>query len=203
MQIVNPRPEPSEPPQLHSAAINNLRFIRDTMEGASAFTAVPGWAMVIVGLTALATSAITAQQASSAEWVRTWIGEAALAVAIASVGMILKVRRQGKALTSRPGRKFVTNLLPPLVASALLTGAIYHAGLVAVLPGLWLLLFGTGVVTGGAFSIKAAPVMGLSFMALGAAALFAPWEWETWFMAAGFGGLHILFGALIAWRHGG
>src|SRR6058998_3700891 len=116
MQIVNPRAEPSEPPQLHSAAISNLRFIRDTMEGASSFTAVPGWAMVIVGLTALATSAITAQQMSNAEWVRTWIAEAALAVAIASVGMILKVHRQGKALTSRPGRKFVTNLLPPLIA---------------------------------------------------------------------------------------
>src|SRR5437867_3601138 len=109
MQIVNPRAEPSEPPQLHSAAINNLRFIRDTMEGASAFTAVPGWAMVIVGFTALATSMITAQQASSLEWVRTWIVEAALALAIASGGMALKIRRQGKALTSRPGRKFVTN----------------------------------------------------------------------------------------------
>ena len=117
--------------------------------------------------------------------------------------MALKVRRQGKALTSRPGRKFVTNLLPPLIASALLTGAMYQAGLIGVLPGLWLLLFGTGVVTGGAFTVKAAPVMGYSFMALGAAALFAPWEWATWFMAAGFGALHIVFGALIAWRHGG
>ena len=96
-----------------------------------------------------------------------------------------------------------TNLLPPLIASALWTGAMYQAGLIGVLPGLWLLLFGTGVVTGGAFTVKAAPIMGYSFMALGAAALFAPWEWATWFMAAGFGALHIVFGALIAWRHGG
>jgi len=176
MHFLSSPPRISEPPELRSAAINNLRFIRDTMEGASAFTAVPGCAMVIVGFTALATSVITAQQTSSVEWFRTWITEAGLAVAIASLGMALKVRRQGKALTSRPGRKFVTNLLPPLIASALLTGAMYQAGLIGVLPGLWLLLFGTGVVTGGAFTVKAAPVMGYSFMVLGEPALLIPWK---------------------------
>ena len=63
--------------------------------------------------------------------------------------------------------------------------------------------FGPGVVTGGAFSVRTVPVMGMAFMALGAVALVAPAGWRDVLLAAGFGGLHILFGLFIAWRHGG
>jgi hypothetical protein len=195
-------PDPAEPPHLHTVAMNNLRFIRDTMEGASSFTAVPGCGMVAIGLTALAAAAIAEGQAP-AGWVRTWVAEAVLAVVIGAFGTVWKTRRLGKPLVSRPGRKFATSLVPPLVAGALLTVAVYQGGLVGVLPGLWLLLFGAGVVTGGAFSVRVVPVMGLGFMALGVVALGSPAGWGNWLMAAGFGGLHILFGAVIAREHGG
>ena len=33
--------------------------------------------------------------------------------------------------------------------------------------------------------------------------LFGPASWGNWCMAAGFGGLHVAFGALIAWKYGG
>ena len=203
MAVLNRAPDPAEPPQLHAVAIDNLRFIRDTIEGASSFTAVPGFGMVAIGLTALATAAIADRQLSDAGWIRTWIAEAVLAVVIGAAGTVLKARHQGKPLVSPPGRRFAAGLVPPLLAGALLTIAVYRGGLVDVLPGLWLLLFGAGVVTCGAFSVRAVPVMGLGFMVLGAAALFSPAGWGDWFMAAGFGGLHILFGALIARRHGG
>ena len=62
---------------------------------------------------------------------------------------------------------------------------------------------GTAVITGGAFSVSIVPVMGLSFLALGALEIFAPAAWVNYFMAAGFGGLHIVFGGIIARRHGG
>jgi hypothetical protein len=84
-----------------------------------------------------------------------------------------------------------------------LTAVLLKAGLFGALPGVWLLLYGTGVVTGGAFSVRTVPVMGLGFMVLGSAALLAPAAWGDAMMACGFGGLHIVFGSVIAWRHGG
>jgi hypothetical protein len=180
-----------------------LRFIRETMEGAAYFTAVSGLGEMAVGATALGAAYLAARQGSFQGWLATWLGEALLAFLITTGAVVWKARRAEVSLFSTPGRRFVLGLLPPLFAGALLTGVLLVSGMVAVLPGVWLLLYGTGVVTGGAFSVRTVPVMGLGFMALGAVALVAPPSWGDAMMAAGFGGLHLVFGAFIAWRHGG
>jgi hypothetical protein len=191
-----------EVPGLHDRALDNLRFIRETMEKASSFTAVPGWGGVGMGVTALAASMVASRQTGDA-WLGVWLVAALVAVGIGAWATERKARRNGVALFRGPGRKFALSLLPPLLAGALLTGPLYQAGLLTVLPPLWLLCYGTAVVTGGAFSVPIVPVMGASLMMLGTVALFCPASWGNWFMAAGFGGLHILFGILIARRHGG
>jgi hypothetical protein len=90
-----------------------------------------------------------------------------------------------------------------MVAGLLLTVAFYQADLVRLLPGAWLLLYGAAVTNAGAFSVRIVPAMGLCFMLCGAGALFSPAAWGNAYMAAGFGGLHLLFGFVIARRHGG
>lgn len=203
MSAANPLPDFDDPPQLRLRAMDNLRFIRATMEGAASFTAVPGRGIAAIGVSALAAAAIARQAASPAEWVLTWLAEAGLALVIGVASMAWKARSQRQPLVSRPGRRFGVSLAPPILVAALLTLVLFNAGLVAPLPGMWLLLFGTGVLAAGAVSVKTVPAMGLSFGLLGAAALFAPPTWGNWFMAAGFGGLHIVFGSIIAVRHGG
>jgi hypothetical protein len=192
-----------EPPALHDRAMDNLRFIRETMERASSFTAVPGWGGVLMGATALCASFVAAMQTTRNLWLATWVVEALLALVIGGWAMDRKARRAETQVLSGPGRKFAFSYSPPILVGVLLTVVLYRAGLVNALPGTWLLLYGTGVVTGGAFSVKIVPVMGICFMLLGAVALFAPATWGTYLMAVGFGGLHILFGFIIARRHGG
>ena len=198
-----PKGPPGPPLALHDRAIENLRFIRETMERAGSFTAVPGWGQVGIGATALLAAWIAAQQPTIARWVAVWMVEAVLSLALGVWAGSRKSRAAGMPLFSGPGRRFALSLTPPLAAGALLTTVLFGSGSVAVLPGMWLLLFGTAIVTGGAFSVRIVPVMGLCFMLFGALALFSPSGWGNAWMAAGFGGLHILFGIAIARRHGG
>ena len=181
----------------------DLRFIRDTMERSSAFTAVSGWGQVLLGGTAVAAAWIAARQVSPFAWLRVWLAEGLLAVAIGLLSCTWKANWRCLPLFSGPARKVILGLAPPLVSGAFLTFLLFRAGLQSALPATWLLLYGAGIMTGGAFSVPIVPVMGVCFMLLGGLAVLGPAAWGSWFLAAGFGGLHILFGLLIARRHGG
>jgi len=188
---------------LHVQAMDDLRYIRQTMEHAASFTAVPGWGQVAVGATALVAAALAARTSSDVAWLLVWVTEAIVALAIGLQAMRAKSRAAGAPLLAGSGRRFLMSFSLPMVAGAALTLALYRAGMVHLLPGTWLLLYGTAFAIGGAFSVKIVPVMGGCFMALGIAALFAPHAWADAVMAAGYGGLHIAFGLVIARRHGG
>ncbi|MFL6227141.1 MAG: hypothetical protein ACJ741_00010 [Pyrinomonadaceae bacterium] len=202
-QVSPPAVAESEPPALHARAMDNLRFIRETMEGAASFTAVSGWGQFLIGVTALAASWVAYRQHNVRRWLLVWLVEALLSAAIAGATMWRKARAREESLLSKPGRKLAINLSPPLFAGALLTVALFRSGFVSIIPATWLLLYGAGVVTGGAFSVQIVPVMGLCFMLLGAGAAFLPWAQANALLAAGFGALHVTFGFIIARRHGG
>ncbi len=196
------QPPPDPPPALHAQAMDNLRYIRRTMQDAAAFTAVPGWGQVGIGATALVTAALAARQAGPSGWLLAWIGEACVAVAIGVWAMARKARAAGIPLLSGPGRRFASGFALPVVAAAILTAALVRGGQLAPLPGLWMLLYGTAIVSAGAFSVRIVPLLGGCFMLLGALSLFAPLPRDL-ALGAGFGGLHLCFGVIIARRHGG
>ena len=191
------------PPALHDRAMDNLRYIRETMERATTFTGISGWGEIAIGSTALVASFIAAQQTTFRAWFAVWLAEGLISLLIAGWSMDRKARAVHLALVSGSGRKVVYSLAPPLIAGALLTLVFARFGATEAIPGMWLLLYGTGVITGGMFSVRAVPAMGFCFMLLGAIALFSPAAWANWFMAAGFGGLHVLFGAIIVRKYGG
>lgn len=196
-------PQREEPPALHERAMDNLKYIRETMERATAFTAISGWGLVALGITAFSAAFVSSRQKNFQAWLMVWLAEAVIALLIAGWSMDRKARAAKMPLLSGPGRKVAFSLSPPLIAGAIVTVVLYRAGLTEAIPGLWLLLYGTGVVTGGMFSVSVVPIMGICFMAMGAAAFLAPNGLVNWFMAAGFGGLHIIFGVIIARRYGG
>ncbi|HMA43998.1 MAG TPA: hypothetical protein VKO86_08280 [Gemmatimonadales bacterium] len=190
------------PQPLADRALDNLRYIRSTMERASSFTAVPGWGMVAIGASALVAAFIAARQPSAMNWLATWLAEAMVALAIGGWSMVRKARAANDPILTGPGRRFGLSFLPPVAVGAVLTVALFLGGDRRLMPAVWLLLYGTGVVTGGAFSVPVVPVMGIGFLLLGTAALLAAGA-ANWLLAAGFGGLHIVFGFWIARRYGG
>lgn len=192
-----------EPPALHDRAIDNLRFIRDTMERAGTFTAVSGWGIVAIGLLGCAAAPIAARAPSAERWLATWTVTAVLAVLVSIGATARKARRSGTSILSAQARKLVLAFAPPIIVAALLTLALQREGLVTLVPGVWMLLYGTAVAAGGAFSVRIIPVMGVAFMAVGAYALLARPAHPDLLMAASFGALHVAFGARIARRHGG
>ena len=188
---------------LHARAMDNLRYIRETMERAGSFTAVSGWGQVVIGVTAVLASWLASIQASPESWLATWSSAAIVSVLIGVLTTAMKARSAQMPLLSGAGRKFMLSLAPPVAAGAVLTIFLFREGMESLLPGMWMLLYGAGIITAGAFSVSAVPVMGLCFMIFGAGALVSPAGWGDGWMAAGFGGLHVIFGTLIARRHGG
>src|SRR5580658_2818635 len=192
-----------EPVLLHDRAMDNLRYIRQTIEQAGSFTAVPGLGGVLMGSTALAAAWIAGPRTADVRWLTVWLAEAIVALLIGILGAAVKARRAGMPLMSGPGRKFVAGFAPSMIAGVVLSAVLFRAGLGAFLPGVWLLLYGAAVLSGGWASVRIVPIMGACFMAAGTVALiWLPAPGDV-FLAAGFGGLHILVGTVISSRYGG
>ena len=191
-----------EPSSLHERAAENLRYIRETMERATSFTALSGSGFILVGLTAIAATLIASTRATQAEWLAVWVGELVVALVL-SVGMTArKARHLGVPLRTHTLRKLILAFAPPMAVGAVLTLAIWLGGGYDLLPGIWLSLYGTGVMTGGAYSVRAVPLMGAVFIGMGAVALLGPLSGDL-LLGVGLGGIHILFGLLVWRRYGG
>jgi hypothetical protein len=192
-----------EPPRIGDRAIDNLRFIRETMERSTSFTAVPGYGGALMGATAIGAAIIAANQSSIKFWLITWLAEAVLAFAIGFLAMWQKARLMQNSLVSAPAKKFAFGFAPPLFVGIVLTIVLFKHGQTELLPCLWLLIYGASIVTGGMFSVKPVPLMGIGFLILGAIAAALPIEYGNYLMAIGFGVLQIIFGIVIARKHGG
>jgi hypothetical protein len=196
---------PERPPgvALHDRAAENLRYIRDAMERASAFTAVPGWGGMGMGVTALVASVVAARVEPGVAWLQVWLAEAVVASLIGLATMVWKARRAGVSLVRGAGRRFALSFAPPVLVGAVLTFALARAGAWDLLPATWLLTYGAAVLTGGTFSVPVVPVLGMCFMVTGVVAAVGPAAWGDALLGLGFGVLEIGFGAYIARRHGG
>ena len=193
----------TEPAPIREHALSNLRYIREAMERASSFTSIPGWGGVAVGITAIAAAVLAHRYGLSRMWMLIWLGEAVVAAVIAGVTMVRKAARSEVSFRGAPARRFFISYFAPIVAGAALTIFLARHGHLTALPAAWLLLYGASFVSSGAYSIPVVPVMGICFMLLGIAACFVPFVMANVLLGIGFGGLHVIFGWVIATRYGG
>jgi len=183
--------------------MDNLSFIRGMMERAGTFTAVSGWGQVVIGVTAIFAALVASRVSLPLARVATWVAEAGIAAGIAVASMAIKANVANMPLLSGPLRKLVLSFSPAMIVGAVLTAFLVKHGQYAMLPAIWMLLYGAAVISAGTYSVRSVPVMGSGFMLFGAIALVVPEQWITALMIAAFGGLHIVFGVWIARRHGG
>ncbi|MBA2735742.1 MAG: hypothetical protein H0U50_03030 [Pyrinomonadaceae bacterium] len=195
--------EINAPVSLGDRAFDNLQFIRETMERSAHFTAVPGYGGILMGATAIGAAYVANQQAYLRNWLIVWVIEAILAFFIGLLAMWQKSKIAKVSLVSAPARKFAMSFLPPLVCAIVITLGLWRFEHYEVMIPVWILLYGAAVVCGGAFSVKAVPIMGWCFIALGAIAFFVPAGFGNSLMALSFGVLHIVFGLIIARKFGG
>jgi hypothetical protein len=184
-------------------AAETLQFIRHAMERSSTFSAVPGTGGAVMGGIGLAAAALAAGQPSATRWLAVWLGAALVAFVVGIVTMRQKAQRLGAPLVGAPARRFALGVAAPLLSGAALTYGLWLHGAWALMPPTWLLLYGTGLLVGGVFSVAPMRALGLAFMVCGAAALVTPPEWGNVWLALGFGALQVAFGVYIARQYGG
>ena len=194
------------PTVLSDRAADNLRFIRDTMAHAGAFTSVSGAGTIgagVVGVAAAAAASPASIGADPRSFLAVWTAAALVAGAISGFAIRRKARLAGQSLVAGPARRFTLAFLPGLAAGAVLTVALAARGAAPLLPGVWLTVYGAAIAAGGALSVRPVPVMGCAFMVLGAICFALPPEAQRYALGSGFGGLHLAFGYHIMRHHGG
>jgi hypothetical protein len=190
-------------PALHERAAESLEFIRDTMARSASFTAVPGRGGIVMGVIGVAAAVAASRASNEWMWLGIWLAAALVAAPIALVAMHLKARAYGITLWAGSGRSFMQGFMPALAGGAILTAGIVRAGRFDLLPPAWLLAYGAGVLAGATASVPVLTWLGAGIMLLGAGATVTAGQWGDLWLGAGFGGLHIVFGIIIARKHGG
>src|SRR5688572_30947612 len=203
MSASSNRPRRIEPTPIDSGAVENLRYIRSTIEAAHTSTTVPGKGCIAMGVTALVAVGIESIQRFEPYWLTIWVGAAIVACCAALWFMEQKARAQGLSLRRAVAKRFFMTLAPAFIAGGILTAAL--AGQVdrELVTGMWLLLYGAGLAACGLFAIPAVFTAGLAFMALGTATLWLPPGSAHIVLALGFGGIHLALGTTIVRHHGG
>lgn len=194
-------------------ALDELQFIRDTMERSTQLTSVSGIGLIAMGLIATIGAYVAGWRGTYDWWVNVWFVVAIMGCTVGFTSMWYKADRNNISIFTGVGKRFALSLSPPIIAGCLMTQLLYSTQQFDLMPATWLLLYGVGVITGGAFSIRLIPAMGITFMVFGSIAIFLP---DVTFqpvlgtitghdalLAFGFGGIHILFGGIVAMRHGG
>lgn len=190
-----------KPDYIEARAAANLRYIRETMQAAHAFTLVPGRGCIIMGVIAIIAAGLELHPALSMQWLPLWLVAAVLAGVVAVYEMAEKARGEGISLRRSSATRFFMTLAPAFSVGAILTAALSGDVSREVIAGIWLLSYGAGIAACGVFSIPVVLIAGAAFIGLGSVALTAPESWAPLLLAIGFGGIHIALGTIVIHRY--
>ena len=193
----------AEPTPIGHGAAENLRYIRSTIEASQTFTTVPGKGCIAMGLAALLAAGLESVPAIADLWLPIWLIAAVVSCAVALFFMEVKAQAEGLSLRRSVAVRFFLTLAPAFVAGGILTVVLADDVGRDVVAGIWMLMYGVGIAACGVFSIPIVLIAGFAFMGLGTVTFAAPPAWAPALLALGFGGIHLLLGAIVMRDHGG
>ena len=176
-------------------AEQTLSAIRTLMERGTQYRNLSGYAGIAAGLTTLAGSAL--RLGYHTPFTLTWMAVLLAACAFATFFTAQMAHENGEPFWTRQARTVVLALTPALVATLIITAVLIRAGQAAILPGVWMLLWGVGALAMSFFTPRVISLLGMTFMAAGAVVLFLPPlpDWLT--MGATFGAVHLAYGVVL------
>ena len=191
---------PNTPVPIETRALGTLAYIRSSIE-LSGSMVVPGTAGVLMGSIGILAAIIASTPRWAAHWLTIWALAGGTAFLVGGALMAREAAQSGHARYLGPVRKFLLCLCPALLAGAVLTFVLWHAGMERLLPGTWLLLYGCAVLSASTVTIPSTMrligIMGTLFVILGSLGFALPPAEHTALLGLGFGALHIVFGILI------
>ena len=194
-------------------AQEHLRVIRQTMERSTKHSTLSGLSGVLVGLFALAGSALTLfvtpyphlpRPVDRYAFIAVWACVGILSLVTDVVLTKRKAVRVGKTPFSPLG-KHLTRAAAPGVAVGVILSAFYlmHSNLIGeYIYGVWMLAYAAALLGVGMFSVREVSILGWVFLGTGALTLLMPGHLAALMMALSFGGVHIWYGAYMGRKYG-
>jgi hypothetical protein len=166
-------------------------------------SAVSGTGLMLNAMIAVAAMAIAADIDPLRERLIVWIGAAFVAPVVCGLATRRKALRNQLLLIGDRGRRFLFCLAPVLAVGGVMTLALWRTPEIVLLPGLWTMLYGCGVLAAGAYAVAPIVQMGACFVVLGLFIHAVPAEASNMLLGLSFGGLNFYYGFQVYRHHGG
>lgn len=190
-------------------AAARIEEIRHLMARAGEYRHLSGWASIVNGILVFAGCGISNRIVlvsfypfnDPVKLAAVWGPVAALGLAVDILFTVALARRRGEPAWSPSARQLVAGLLPGLYAGAVVTVFLIGDGMLDVLPGAWMVCYGTALMGASLFTPWEVRYAGLAFLLFGGVALMFLRAYAMWSMGLGFGVIHLVFGTYVLWRY--
>ncbi|EAY24584.1 hypothetical protein [Microscilla marina] len=201
--------------------VETLTEIRSLMEKSSRFLSLSGLSGIFAGVFALLgagaafvylkapyadyyTRAINADDSINIDFLTFFIIDALSVLVLSlSAGVYFtwrKAKRKGLKLMPKPAVRLFWNLMIPLATGGLFCVVLGYHGYFALVAPCTLIFYGLALVNGSRYTLNEIRYLGITEIALGLISSFLI-GYGLLFWAIGFGVLHIVYGALMWYRH--
>ncbi len=206
-------------------SLETLQDIRRMMDRSSRFISLSGLSGISAGVCALVgaylsydyvygykdyiinsdSAVVQAMAGDYSILLNTWLFWIAAGTFFAAVGSAffftwVKSKKQGIPIWGKAARRLLINVSVPLIVGGIFLFRLIHFGTFGLIAPGCLIFYGLALINAGKYTLNEIRYLGYSQLLLGIINLWFA-ESGLYFWAAGFGLMHILYGAFMWWKY--